>query len=92
MNEAWRRRAACIGEDPAVFFPEPGRVSTDIVAARAVCARCPVRVECLEYALVAEDIGIWGGTTPPQRAAIRRQRATRVVRPQANAVRAVRCG
>lgn len=61
----WAARAECRGEDPALFFPAS---DDDPSTALAVCARCPVRQECLEYALEArERFGIWGGTTERQR-------------------------
>ncbi len=47
--------------------------------ARRICGHCPVRSECLDYALSGADTwngvstGIWGGTTPPERALLRRQ-------------------
>ena len=34
--------------------------------AKALCARCPVRRECLEYG-IDEDYGIWGGSLPSER-------------------------
>jgi WhiB family redox-sensing transcriptional regulator len=61
----WAARAECRGEDPALFFPGP---DDDTSAALSICARCPVRRECLEYAIEArERFGIWGGTTERQR-------------------------
>ena len=48
--------------------------------AKRICAACPVWPECLDYALSGADTwggiatGIWGGTTPRERAGIRRQR------------------
>jgi WhiB family redox-sensing transcriptional regulator len=74
---SWRSRAACGGADPRLFFPvgttgwgaftRPDAVAqTDIVVkadnARAVCARCQVRSECLAWALATgcRD-GVWGG-------------------------------
>jgi WhiB family redox-sensing transcriptional regulator len=43
---------------PKKFFPGRNENSD----AKEVCARCPVRVECLEHALTArEQFGIWGG-------------------------------
>lgn len=62
---AWHRDAACRGLDPEVFFTERGE-RTD--APKAICAGCPVRVECLEYALDnREPIGVWGGLSAVQR-------------------------
>lgn len=57
--EAWRDRAACLDAEAEVFFPLSGGST---VVARAFCDRCPVRAECLEYAVDrAEPFGIWGG-------------------------------
>jgi hypothetical protein len=53
--------AACLGADPALFFPGPGDVESE-AAAKAICAGCPVRVACLARALAnAERHGIFGG-------------------------------
>ena len=55
----WMTRAACRGMDPEIFFPERGEGNT---AAKAVCDRCPVRLECLALAVSsAEAYGVWGG-------------------------------
>jgi len=36
-----------------------------------ICQRCPVRARCLNQALEAgETVGVWGGLTPSQRAAL----------------------
>lgn len=63
--QAWRRDAACAGTGLAGFF---GGSSTE---ARAMC---PVQADCLEYALAqgAELDGLWAGTTPRDRARLRR--------------------
>lgn len=67
----WRDRAACRGiEDPDLFFPaaEPGAgLAAAEAAAKAVCARCAVRVECGAFALVALPEGIAGGLTAAER-------------------------
>jgi len=53
--------AACLGADPALFFPERGDADTEAQAV-AICARCPVRAACYERALLnGERAGIWGG-------------------------------
>jgi WhiB family redox-sensing transcriptional regulator len=58
-------RAQCRGEDPALFFPALG---ANAAKARALCSICPVRLECLAYALADVDTGgIWGGTTQQER-------------------------
>ncbi len=78
--ENWRDHAACRHEDPDLFFPigttGPAQVQSE--QAKAVCARCPVREQCLEWALGADQIiGIWGGTTELERRALRRRARSR---------------
>ncbi|MFF7046988.1 WhiB family transcriptional regulator [Streptomyces griseorubiginosus] len=71
----WLRRAACVGEDPELFFPVGtlGPAVRDITAAKQVCARCPVRPECLEWALsTGQTSGVWGGTCEQERDALLR--------------------
>jgi WhiB family redox-sensing transcriptional regulator len=61
----WRQQAACRGPDLNLFFPERGESAGP---ARQVCARCPVRQPCLEYALSNRIThGIWGGMTERER-------------------------
>jgi WhiB family redox-sensing transcriptional regulator len=74
----WMKRAECRGTDTAVFFPERG---DSLEPARAICERCEVRPECLEYALSLADgagltKGVWGGTSDRERARIRLRRAS----------------
>ena len=69
----WWARAACVGMNPSLFFPERGDCVPPVV--REVCGGCPAKVECLEAALArGEKYGIFGGLTERQRRAIRRQR------------------
>ena len=78
----WQDRAACKGMDPTIFFgPEYAETVKEKRdredAAKAVCTTCPVREECLEYALDArEAYGIWGGLTELERKALLRRRAS----------------
>lgn len=70
---AWQADAACHGlRDVVDFFPERGR---SVRPAKAICAECPVRVECLDYA-IANGIhhGIWGGLSERERRKVRRER------------------
>jgi hypothetical protein len=56
------------------FHPDRGEPTAD---AKAVCATCPVRVECLRWALDSQErFGIWGGTSERERRRIRRRVAT----------------
>jgi WhiB family redox-sensing transcriptional regulator len=80
----WQFRAACRGEDSSLFFA-PGyferREEKDRREAKAksICARCPVRVDCLDYALrIKEPHGVWGGMNEQQRRALLRERAREV--------------
>lgn len=69
----WQDQAACLGMDPDLFFPERGASTRD---AKSICNSCPVRVDCLEYALAnGEKFGIWGGMSERERRRIRRMRA-----------------
>ncbi|GAA4980618.1 WhiB family transcriptional regulator [Kitasatospora paranensis] len=49
----WRQAAACVSEDPELFFPisneRPGITQTR--RAKAVCAHCPVIATCAETAM-----------------------------------------
>jgi WhiB family redox-sensing transcriptional regulator len=70
---AWMLHAACKGLDPSVFFGSKREVSPE---AAEVCARCPVDLECLQYALERPELeGCWGGSTEVQRKALRRSLA-----------------
>ncbi|PWI20356.1 transcriptional regulator [Streptomyces sp. Act143] len=71
----WMRHAACVGEDPELFFPvgTQGPALREIAAAKRVCARCPVASECLDWALRSgQTSGVWGGTCEQERAALLR--------------------
>lgn len=68
----WRRDALCADLDPGIFFPDGKGWTPD--EAKSICARCPVRFECLDYAMKAkEEHGVWGGTTPAERRKIRKK-------------------
>ena len=70
---AWAKDAACLGYELNEFFTKDRR---RVQQAKNVCARCPVRPECLDEALRAEDgarYGIFGGLTAAERADLARQ-------------------
>lgn len=80
----WRAAGACASADPDLFFPISyrGVALAQIAQARRVCADCPVRSRCLGFAMeTREPEGIWGGTTPGERASARREQAAQ--QPQA---------
>ena len=71
--EEWREGALCVDDVDGIFFPDDGDVGA-ISRAKAVCAACPVAVECLTYAVeTKQSDGIWGGTTPRERRKLVRQ-------------------
>jgi WhiB family transcriptional regulator, redox-sensing transcriptional regulator len=79
----WWELAACQSADPELFFPvaAAGVGLADISRAKAICARCAIRRQCLGYALATgQPHGIWGGTTEDERRSIaaRRRLAQRV--------------
>jgi WhiB family redox-sensing transcriptional regulator len=67
----WRLRAVCTPADDPVMFPPFGAGSAEAVGkAKAICQPCPVRGECLRYALAHPRIsehGVWGGLTANER-------------------------
>jgi len=87
----WRDRAACKGMPLELFFGRDGERQAEREErerrAAAVCARCPVWVECLEYALTQpEHYGVWGGSGENARRLERRRRQRAAAR-QRRAVR-----
>lgn len=76
----WRHRAACRDEDPELFFPvgSTGPALHQIGQAKAVCHRCPVASECLEWALdMGLDAGVFGGKSEDERRALQRRSGRR---------------
>lgn len=83
-SDDWRSEAACKGKDPRHWFPIPigsyylrngssaGRPDDPYAHGRAICASCPVKAQCLEYALSAHrqfipTEGLWGGLDEVER-------------------------
>ena len=69
-NRDWQRLAVCRDHDPEMFFPEPhGRrenrqrqLMQKVWQAQKVCATCPVKRRCFQYAIdQGTSFGIWGG-------------------------------
>lgn len=66
----WMTRAVCRFEDPEIFFPtaqEGPVLDAQVALAKSVCARCPVRSECLAEARERIPYGIAGGLTQEER-------------------------
>jgi len=73
----WFDDAACRDADTTVFFPVSEAGAAD---AKAICSTCPVREECLEFAVdTRQPDGVWGGLTQVERHRLirRRQKAAR---------------
>ena len=71
-EQEWMLQARCRSLAPSEFFPSDG-VGVD--KARKICDQCPVRPECLEYALTYRiDHGVWGGASERERRRILRRR------------------
>lgn len=68
---AWQADALCAQTDPEAFFPEKGGSTRD---AKKVCGSCPVKQQCLEYALSNDErFGIWGGMSERERRKLRKK-------------------
>jgi len=73
----WRYRAACLDTEAELFFPvgTSGPAREQAERAKQVCALCPVKTQCLAWALETnQDAGIWGGLDEEQRRPLRRPR------------------
>jgi WhiB family redox-sensing transcriptional regulator len=73
----FREMAECRDVDPELFFPVGAQgarlYDAQVARAKAVCAGCPVRRECLLYALNEGLVyGVYGGTDGPERAGLLR--------------------
>ena len=81
-NWGWQDAAACRGEDLLLFFGPDGERQPERELrerkAKAVCLSCPVRGECLNYAVSRpEKYGTWGGLNEEERSSERRRRMRR---------------
>jgi WhiB family redox-sensing transcriptional regulator len=77
---SWQHKAACLDVPVDVFFPQPGPdFKAQLTAARNYCLTCPVKLDCLRFAMNHEAEhgerslpGVWGGTTERERWKLRR--------------------
>lgn len=68
----WTDRPACEGTDTESFFtPDDSTAYRNEPAIRKICANCPVREQCFQYALHHTVEGYWAGTTPRVRQIMR---------------------
>lgn len=81
----WMTRALCAQQDPEFWFPPAGsgreperRMTVRARSAKAVCAECEVRADCLMYAFETDQRhGVWGGLDEFERADLRTRRVVR---------------
>lgn len=68
--EPWMAKGICAQTDPEEFYPEKGGSTR---AAKRICQGCPVKKECLDYALDRDErFGIWGGASERERRRMKR--------------------
>lgn len=65
----WRDNAMCQYVAPDIFFPDKGGSARE---AKRICSTCSVLEVCRAYALTHDVIGVWGGLSDRERAALRR--------------------
>ncbi|MGB3055181.1 MAG: WhiB family transcriptional regulator [Acidimicrobiales bacterium] len=76
IQPTWMSRGSCRNYPAAAFFPSDG-VGVD--AARKICADCPVKDDCREYALEQRiEHGVWGGCSERERRRILKSRRDKV--------------
>jgi WhiB family redox-sensing transcriptional regulator len=69
----WMTRGACRDQPNHVFFPPAGEHGGR--EAKRICATCPVKKECLEFAIdTRQEYGIWAGMTANERQAFEDKR------------------
>jgi WhiB family redox-sensing transcriptional regulator len=82
LGGPWHSEAACRSDEAGLFFapskePTAARLARE-EAAKRVCARCPVMLECREHALLQpEPYGVWGGLTAAERRVVLARRRRR---------------
>lgn len=85
---SWAERGACVGTDTGLFFPNGfSQKMSDARVARAkeFCECCTVAEQCLRWALAANEQGVWGGMTGPERARLQEAEQAAEQNPQQTA-------
>lgn len=76
-TSSWWELAACRSAEPELFFPisSGGAGRAEVTRAKALCARCQIREQCLDYAIdTHQAYGVWGGASEDERRLIVRRR------------------
>lgn len=69
-DRPWAAYASCRSADPEIFF---SAADDSVAEAIRICRGCPVRQECLEWAILTHArYGVWGGMTERQRRRVAR--------------------
>lgn len=87
----WRASAACLDEDPELFFALDTTAAgkRDIQQAKTICGNCPSRQACLDFALTNRiSAGIFGGLTEDERTTLQRSVTRNNLTPEETAARA----
>jgi WhiB family transcriptional regulator, redox-sensing transcriptional regulator len=87
LDASWMEQAACRHEGNELFFPTDVGTSNSMhkVARERYCNGCPVKRQCLEFAIRLDiDHGLWGGASERQRREMRRERRLLVRRREAS--------
>ena len=75
LDTEWMAHGNCADQPPSLFVPSDG---VGVEVAKRICADCPMRVRCLDYALDNRiDHGVWGGTSERERRRILKARQVR---------------
>lgn len=81
LETGWQMEARCRGADANLFFTpnhlekKEEREEREAMA-KGLCAECPVRAQCFDFALATrEPHGIWGGLNELERRALLTKRA-----------------
>lgn len=69
IQDEWKDQALCKGSRTSDYFPV--RITRENIDTLTeifeLCEKCKVNAECLESAIVNEELGVWGRTTLRQR-------------------------
>jgi WhiB family redox-sensing transcriptional regulator len=72
-DASWRLQALCAGKPAEWWYPERGGAFVELELSKALCRSCPVRRQCLDYALATHQTeGVWGGMSVGERRRLHR--------------------
>ena len=75
LKDGFKERGLCRYADPEMWWPNgtTGPEADKIAEAKRICDMCPVKMDCLTYAVETRQFfGIWGGLTEDERKEDRR--------------------